>query len=158
MRKTGKPAGCRKERTMKRWFLFSVTLWAIVAGSLLPVQRLDEGDGGLMSSIFSILSPDVAYAQEVKLGWYDAQGSNPNGSRYHGSAVIKKVGNQYKITWTINRVKFYGSGPLSGNVLTINWRRADGGDGGVVIYKVMKNGSLVGTWSNGNATEVLFPR
>lgn len=143
---------------MKRGLLFSLVLWTIVAGGVLPVQRLHEGDAPLMSLTFSMVSPDQAYAQEVQIGTYDSQGTNPDGSRYQGTAFIKKVGDKYKITWTIGRDVFYGSGHLVGDVLSIDWRRADGKEGGVVIYKVMDDGTLVGTWADGKATDVLSPR
>jgi hypothetical protein len=104
------------------------------------------------------LPPPRVSTQNVRLGSYSVTGTNPDGSSYRGTAAIEKLAENYRITWNIGRDTFHGSGPLAGNVLTINWRRAGGGMGGVVIYKVVGDGTLTGTWSGGNATEVLVPR
>jgi hypothetical protein len=104
------------------------------------------------------LPQQIVTKHNVRLGSYSVTGTNPDGSSYRGTAAIEKLAEDYRITWNIGRDTFYGSGPLAGDVLTINWRRVGGGTGGVVIYKVRQDGTLAGTWSGGNATEVLVPR
>ena len=58
-----------------------------------------------MTLTFSMFIPDEAYAQQALVGSYDVQGSNPDGSRYRGTAVIKRVGDKYKITWKITWIE-----------------------------------------------------
>ena len=84
-------------------------------------------------------------------GEYYVNGTNPNGTKYHGKAFIQQHENGYKMTWKIGKQTFYGSGSLSANTLTIHWT------GGLVIYTLTENGILNGIWADGRGTEDLVP-
>lgn len=94
------------------------------------------------------VSPPISIRLE---GEYHVNGTNPNGSRYQGKAVIQRHENGYKITWKIGKQTFYGSGTLSANTLNINW------SGGLVVYTITENGVLKGIWASGKGTEDLIP-
>jgi len=84
-------------------------------------------------------------------GEFYVDGTNPNGSKYHGKAFIERNENKYKITWKIGRQTFYGSGTLSANMLYVKWT------GGLVAYTITENGILKGIWADGKGTETLIP-
>ncbi len=88
----------------------------------------------------------------VRLGQYRVQGTNPNGTPYAGTVTIERVGALYKFQWQIGRDVFQGQGTLYGRVLTIDWGQAD-----PVIYQVLLDGTLEGTWARGQGTERLLP-
>jgi len=116
-----------------------MTAFALVAG-FAAVAALD------------FFSPQVL-AQEVVLGEYRADGTNPNGSRYHGTATITAGGgNTYIFRWRISGQTFRGTGRLDGRTLTVDW-----GQSSPVIYRLGDDGTLRGTWDNGRATDNLTP-
>lgn len=84
-------------------------------------------------------------------GEFYVDGTNPNGSRYHGKAFIERHENEYKITWNIGKQTFYGGGTLSANTLYVRWT------GGLVTYTITENGILKGIWADGKGTETLIP-
>lgn len=92
--------------------------------------------------------PDVV----VRTGNYRVQGTNPNGSRYSGTLTLDRSGSLYLLHWKIGRDTFHGQGTLSGRTLTIDWGQPD-----PVIYQVMSDGTLDGTWAKGQGKETLFP-
>lgn len=94
----------------------------------------------------------LAQADDLE-GVYDVQGVNPNGTTYTGEVTIQRQGSGYFFRWRIGNQGLQGTGTLRGNRLTINW-----GQQYPVIYTVGSDGVLRGTWSNGRATENLFPR
>jgi hypothetical protein len=97
---------------------------------------------------------DIRIAQTGSLiGNYAVSGTNPNGTKYSGVAVISLVsGNQYRFDWTVNNQHFSGTGVLNGSTISVDW-----GQAAPVIYQVSASG-LNGTWDNGHATEVLTPQ
>jgi|GEM_PF-1294745 len=86
-------------------------------------------------------------------GKYNADGRNPDGSRYRGRVVITRDGNIYHFQWWIGQQTYRGQGQLVQNVLTIDWGEAD-----PVIYQVLADGTLKGTWAAGKASENLTKR
>jgi eukaryotic-like serine/threonine-protein kinase len=104
-------------------------------------------------------SPKVETDGARIAGSYTVEGSNPNGSQYSGTAVIKQSGSSYAMTWNIANQKFSGSGTLSGKTLTINWKGSgsNAGQGGTVVYTLVSNGVLKGVWANGSGAETLSP-
>jgi hypothetical protein len=83
-------------------------------------------------------------------GEYDVYGTNPGGTLYGGTVTIEKSGNAYNFNWSVGE-SYSGTGSLQGNTLTVEW-----GDDYPVIYTVKEGGRLlIGTWSNGQATETL---
>lgn len=103
--------------------------------------------GGILSLVFS----GMALAQSLS-GSYKAEGRNPDGSAYSGSVTIVDIGGTVGMTWRIGSTSYKGKGALDGRVLTVNW-----GDDAPVIYVVMPNGVLYGTWAKGRALERLLP-
>lgn len=86
-------------------------------------------------------------------GSYYVLGINTSGAAYRGKAEITKDGHLYKVQWDINNGDLYsGTGPLDGNTLTIDW-----GSDAPAIYKLAPDGTLNGTWANGQAREDLTP-
>jgi len=99
------------------------------------------------------VSPSTALRIEGK---YSVEGINPDGSTYHGTAVISRKGKDYVMSWDIAKKKHSGRGSLSGNILRMNWSSGAGG-GGVVTYTVTPSGVLEGTWAGGRGVENLSP-
>lgn len=90
-------------------------------------------------------------AQQVGItGVYRAEGRNPDGSAYTGTAVVTETGNAVQVNWTVGNQSYAGSGVRTGQVVVVNW-----GQPAPVIYVVMSNGDLYGTWENGTALERL---
>jgi len=90
-------------------------------------------------------SPMPAMAQGSVTGTYQVDGTNPNGSKYSGVAVVEATGQTYLVTWTVGGSKsgrrgvFLGQTRLLGGVL---------GDGGFVFAMSPKNGNLEGVWAD----------
>lgn len=90
-------------------------------------------------------------AQQVSItGAYRAEGRNPDGSAYTGSAVVTETNGTVQVNWTVGNQTYAGSGVRTGQVVVVNW-----GQPAPVIYVVMSNGDLHGTWQNGTALERL---
>lgn len=97
------------------------------------------------------LLPFAAAAQGQSLtGRYRAEGRNPDGSTYSGSVELNDAFGKITMTWTVGSQTYQGLGSRDGRVLTVDW-----GDTHPVVYVVMPDGSLHGTWANGTALERL---
>lgn len=94
----------------------------------------------------------AAHARELT-GSYTAQGLNANGSAYSGTVEMAENGSTVAVTWTVGAQNYAGVGQREGRVLTVNW-----GAAAPVIYVVMPDRTLHGTWDNGRALEKLTPR
>ena len=91
---------------------------------------------------------------------YDVVGTNPDGSKYRGTANVEVVSNStFTIKWLIGGSTIEGFGMRMNDSLAATYRI--NGEPGLVIYKVEGNG-LDGLWAirghNGNGTEHLTPR
>ncbi len=99
----------------------------------------------------------TATTQEPKLeGNYRVAGINPGGSRYEGTASIRKTGDRYDVAWWIGSDAFTGTGTLEGDTFTVNWK-GSGGSEGRIVYTVSANGVLKGVWGGGSGSETLTP-
>ncbi len=116
-----------------------------------PVQQSARNQQGSTD-----LSRDVIRLASKPGGNYVVDGVNPNGSKYTGGAVIKQNGDRFTVVWNIADKIFTGTGTMSGNVFTVNYKDQAGG-GGVVVYDITPSGLLVGKWSDGKAKENLKP-
>lgn len=97
------------------------------------------------------LTPVAAAAQGQSLtGRYRAEGRNPDGSTYSGSVELNDAFGKITMTWKVGSQSYEGLGTRHGRVLTVDW-----GDTHPVVYVVMPDGSLHGTWANGTALERL---
>jgi Caspase domain len=88
----------------------------------------------------------------VRTGNYRVQGTNPNGSTYQGTLTIERSGPLYQVRWKIGKDTYEGQGTLNGSTLTVDWGQPD-----PVIYQVMNDGTLEGTWAKGMGKESLTP-
>jgi hypothetical protein len=86
----------------------------------------------------------------ILTGVYRSQGTNPDGSRYRGTTMIKMDGDKVHFTWWIGRDVYTGSGQFAGRMLVVNW-----GAKHPVIYTFGPRGSLDGEWADGTATDRL---
>jgi hypothetical protein len=86
-------------------------------------------------------------------GTYRATGTNPDGTVYHGSCVIGlNPDGTYSFVWEVGGTSYVGVGKLKGEIMTVDW-----GDVSPVVYHVRQDGKeLVGTWSNGRASETII--
>jgi len=93
-----------------------------------------------------------AMAQPANItGNYRAEGRNPNGTAYVGSAKISENKGNILINWVVGEQRYTGKGVRKGRVVTVEW-----GAPSPVVYVVMDNGDLHGTWDNGQALERLL--
>jgi hypothetical protein len=98
----------------------------------------------------------VASAQSVG-GRYAVQGTNPNGSRYSGTAEIMPNGNVCRIHWHVGS-EWRGICMTSGNRFAASYHSGD--TFGLLIYRINGDGSLSGEWTTGSGstgTETLIP-
>lgn len=87
-------------------------------------------------------------------GTYTVHGTNANGSKYTGTAVIKPDGKLYLVSWLISDGSTYkGKGTLKGTTLVVDW-----GHKYPVVYEIATDGILHGTWDKGRAKETLVPQ
>ncbi|UYV36705.1 hypothetical protein N4R57_17175 [Rhodobacteraceae bacterium D3-12] len=110
---------------------------AVSAAMLLPQGVSAQSESGLAAGNIT--------------GFYKAEGRNPDGSRYSGQvSVQEQPGGGVGFAWTVGNQSYTGIGRREGRVVTVNW-----GSDAPVVYVVMPDGSLHGTWSNGRALERL---
>jgi hypothetical protein len=86
-------------------------------------------------------------------GRYNADGRNPNGSRYRATVDVTRLGDRYRFDWKSGSQSYHGDGTMEGNVLVVNW-----GSTTPVIYAIAENGTLNGLWDAGRAGEILTPQ
>ena len=93
---------------------------------------------------------------------YTVHGTNFDGSSYSGTARIEATGTHTcSIVWQTGTSSSYGNCMIRGDTLAASYT-LDSGHVGLVIYDILPDGSLDGTWtvnnSDGLGTEVLEPR
>lgn len=112
---------------------------------------------------FAILSLAIlampAAAQSIG-GRYQVQGTNFNGSPYGGEAVITPTSETTcEIKWITGGTESIGICMRNGESFAAGYVMGD--KVGLVVYRVMPDGSMNGLWTiageNGNGTEVLVP-
>jgi hypothetical protein len=102
-----------------------------------------------------------AYAATLTLApSYDAVGTNPDGSKYTGTADVTIISDTtFTIQWTIGGAVYNGFGMRMNDALSATY--TIDGEPGLIIYKVDGNGTLNGLWAirgkDGNGTERLTP-
>lgn len=93
-------------------------------------------------------------AEVIPDGTYDVLGTNRNGSKYTGTAVIAVNGKSVAMTWLITGGQTYrGKGTLKNGQMVVDF-----GSRYPVIYNVGSDGVLHGTWDKGRASETLIPK
>jgi hypothetical protein len=88
-----------------------------------------------------------AAAQDADLtGRYRVEGSNPGGTgQYKGEAAVIRTGETYQVVWRLGGQEYRGTGVVRDGGLAVVYQ-VGGQSPGVVLYRVMANGSLSGTW------------
>ena len=85
---------------------------------------------------------------------YTVEGRNADGSAYSGDLTLTEGGSDIDGDWTIGSDSFRGVGRLEGRVLTLQWED----NAPPVIYVLMPDGTLHGTWGDGYALERAAPK
>lgn len=104
------------------------------------------------AAVALIAAPLSAQVADIS-GSYRVEGRNPDGSAYAGTAVVAQQQNAVQINWTVSGQSFAGSGVRNGQVVVVNW-----GQPTPVVYVIMPNGALHGTWADGRALDRLVPQ
>jgi hypothetical protein len=153
-----KPAAPLMQQPAARWAMIAgvaAIVAAAVAYAAVTISR--------PSVTASIGSPAISLAPKQQTappvapadisGKYSIDGTNTNGTTYHGSVTIRRDGSRYRFDWLIaNYATYSGTGTLDGGRIVVDW-----GQQYPVIYQVGPNGVLNGTWNNGTAKETLVP-
>jgi len=92
---------------------------------------------------------------------YGVVGTNPNGSKYSGTADVQVISDTtFYIDWKIAGDVYKGFGMRQGGVLAATY--TINGVPGLVIYSVETGGVMKGSWAlrgqDGNGTEQLIPQ
>jgi hypothetical protein len=99
--------------------------------------------------VVSVGCAPAAHGADIT-GKYRCEGTNAEGKTYTGTVEITKVGDTYKVAWTLGSGESYeGVGILEGDVLGVSF------GGGVVVYKVEK-GKMSGKWTVPDAKGKVF--
>ena len=99
-----------------------------------------------------LLAPTLALAQSLS-GLYDVWGRNLAGDVYTGTAEIRDTGAEIGFYWSTTAGSYSGSGTREGNILLVDW-----GSDYLIVYTVMDDGELHGTWADGYGLDRLSPR
>lgn len=107
--------------------------------------------GGLAAAALTVTAAFGQSAAEQNLtGSYISNGLNSDGSPYEGTAAIVEKDQQITLTWSIGGQTYQGQGVRKGLVVVIDW-----GSVHPIVYVVMPNGNLHGTWDDGRALDKL---
>jgi hypothetical protein len=114
----------------------------------------------LAAALLCALSAMPAAAQSIG-GSYDVAGTNFDGSPYSGTAEITLTSETTcTIEWTTGSTTSEGICMRNDKAFAAGYVLGD--EIGLVVYKVMPDGSLQGLWTlagkEGNGTEVLTPQ
>jgi hypothetical protein len=114
----------------------------------------------IVALLFLAVVP-LAHADTLTLhSTYEVAGTNPDGSKYRGTANIKVISDaSFTIHWKIGNAVYDGFGMRNGDALAATYEI--NGKPGLVIYRVDDEGTLRGLWvvrgSDNSGTERLTP-
>lgn len=117
----------------------------LAAALALPAAAALSQDGKKSASADPFAASGVSVA-----GSYAAEGRNPDGSAYSGQVTIRQDGTRVSMDWRIGTDTYSGDGVVEGRVVTVDW-----GAETPVVYVVMPDGDLHGTWDDGRGLEKL---
>ena len=106
----------------------------------------------------ALLAAAPASAQ-IRQGFYDVEGRNPDGSTYGGVFALENApGASWYAIWQVGDVQLSGLGLIHGGVLAVSF--VVDGRPGIATYEVEPDGRLRGAWSTGGGMgpEMLTPR
>jgi hypothetical protein len=152
-----KPAVPLMERPATRWAMIAGLAVIVAAAVAYTVAIFAQRPSTSVTASVGAPPPTQQAAAPVApadiSGKYSVDGTNTNGTTYHGSVTIRRDGNRYRFDWLIaNYATYSGTGTLDGGRIVVDW-----GQQYPVIYLVGANGVLNGTWNNGTAKETLVP-
>ena len=114
-------------------------------------------------AVLALLGPILAMGRpataQIRQGYYEVDGQNPDGSSYGGVFALENApGASWYVTWQVGDVRLVGLGLIQGGVLAVSF--VVDGRPGVAAYEVEPDGRLRGAWSTGGGmgTEMLTPR
>ncbi|MCB1355176.1 MAG: hypothetical protein KDK53_01285 [Maritimibacter sp.] len=99
-----------------------------------------------------LLAPTLTFAQSLA-GSYDVWGRNLDGAVYTGTAQVSDDGETVSIFWQTTVGTYSGTGARDGNTILVDW-----GSDYLIVYTVMSDGELHGTWADGYALDRLSPK
>lgn len=108
----------------------------------------------LLASAFLLAATSTPAQTSDLFRDYTVEGRNADGSAYAGTLTLTDGGRDIYGNWTIGADSFRGVGRLEGRVLTLQWED----NAPPVVYVLMHDGTLHGTWSDGYALERAEPR
>ncbi|MCR9126607.1 MAG: hypothetical protein NXH82_10820 [Rhodobacteraceae bacterium] len=114
----------------------------------MPLSRHTRRAALAMVLATAVAGP--ASANNRLTGTYMVQGRNADGSSYEGTVRLTQTGSTVNLAWRVGDQSYRGTGRFDGAVLVVDW-----GDSYPVVYVLMSDGSLHGTWANGYALERL---
>jgi len=107
--------------------------------------------GGMAAAALTVTAAFGQSSAEQNLtGSYASNGLNSDGTPYQGTAAIVEKDNEITLTWSIGGQTYQGQGVRQGLVVVIDW-----GSTHPIVYVVMPNGNLHGTWDDGRALDKL---
>jgi hypothetical protein len=115
----------------------------------------------LLCAVVFLAAAVAANAEPLKLAHnYDAVGTNPDGSKYTGTATVSIISDTtFTIEWTIGSEIYKGFGMRRNDALAATY--TINGEPGLIIYQVDDKGVMRGLWAvrgeDGNGSEVLSP-
>ena len=123
---------------------FLLTILALVALAL-PMASAANAQGEP--------SLQLAKSRQIFSGSYKVYGTNRNGSKYKGKAVIAVAGNKVEMSWLITSGQTYkGKGTIKNGRMVVDF-----GGSAPIIYTIDEAGILHGKWDRGRASEMLVP-
>ena len=85
-------------------------------------------------------------AAAQRSGTYDVTGANPDGTEYQGTMLLTQVGlASFRVVWQIGQDVIEGVAMVSG--LTLATAFSLGGQPGMGIYEIRRDGTLEGQWT-----------
>jgi hypothetical protein len=113
----------------------------------------------LVAAAFGLLAAQPAFAQSIG-GKYNVEGTNFDGSPYTGTAEVTLTSSTTcVIRWATAGNTSEGICSRNGDAFAAAYKLGDAI--GLVVYKVMENGTLDGLWTiagkEGSGTEKLIP-
>lgn len=103
--------------------------------------------------VLLVLALPAAAQDSTLYRFYRVEGRNVNGTPYAGDLRLSRSGRGIRGDWTIAGERFRGIGVLEGRILTLQWED----NAPPVVYVLMPDGALHGTWANGRALERAVP-
>jgi serine/threonine protein kinase len=114
----------------------------------VPVLQASKSAEERRGTLAGAAEPDIT-------GQFNCEGTNPDGQTYRGTVEIAKKGDAYYLKWTFKSgATHQGVGLLEGNVLAVSYY--DATTGVVVVYRVEKDGKLVGRWSVAEGNDMVY--